>query len=188
MRIAEHHSYAPHVPVPCAAAVDGWDDGLATAFFPPSARFAPTDSYREGRGVAVRVDGDDVVHEYATYDPSAANEGEALHDPDVCAGCREREELLRAARARKAEAAREELFVRMGMGRSSSTHPSTSAPQDADGGDPDEGETETSPPAHDPTRVPPCTGIQDIIFTGAVSSISPIVSSFLPRPFPIPSP
>ncbi|KAF7364618.1 hypothetical protein MVEN_00331000 [Mycena venus] len=159
MRITEHHSYAPHVPVPCTAITVGWDDGLSNAFFPPGARFVPDGA---GKGMTVRVDDD--RYEYATYDPgtAGADPDERNHDPDACAGCREREDLLKVARAGEAAAAREELFFRVGLGRSSCT-----PPPGPDGGDVDESETDAPPPAHDPKRVPPCTGIQDIIFTGA---------------------
>ncbi|KAJ7094715.1 hypothetical protein B0H15DRAFT_830610 [Mycena belliarum] len=142
MRIAEHHSRAPHRPAPAAGA-----DGLATAWFPRGTRIV-----RDGAGgVAVRVAGEDAPYEYATH--GAGGPG-AAHDADGCAGCREREEVLRAGRARRAAAAREAIFARMGL----------AAGGDAKEGGATEGE---APPAHDPDRVPECTGIQDIIFTGA---------------------
>ncbi|KAJ7231864.1 hypothetical protein B0H12DRAFT_1146219 [Mycena haematopus] len=191
MRIVEHHSHAPDVPVPCGAS-DGWDDGLANAFFPPEARFLPHDGYRDergrrrGQGVTVRanVNGEDRAYEYVTYDRATAGDSEN-HDPDACPWCRLREESMRTQRAEvaaAAAAAHYELVERMGMGHASCT--STTAPDvefdedDADAAedsdsDSDEMETETetdddsTPPAHDPARMPPCTGIQDIIFTGA---------------------
>ncbi|KAJ7490732.1 hypothetical protein FB451DRAFT_1552353 [Mycena latifolia] len=144
MRIAEHHSYAPHRPAPCGG--DGWDDGLASAWFPPKTRIV-----RDGaRGVAVRVEGEDEGYEYETYGAGVG------HDADECAGCRAREEALRVVRARQTAAAHEALFARVGLGaeRSPDEDPDAEA----------EGEP---PPAHDPDRVPECTGIQDIIFTGA---------------------
>jgi hypothetical protein len=153
MRIEEHHSHAPHTPAPCGGAHDGWDDGLANAFFPPHTRFVKPDA----RGVVVRIADDDMEYEYATHGTTV----EPLHDPNTCAGCRAREEVLRAERARAVAAAHEELFARVGLARSGSHGPDT----DTDGDDVDD---EDVPPAHDPARVPPCTGIQDIIFTGAV--------------------
>ncbi|KAJ7682850.1 hypothetical protein B0H17DRAFT_1075117 [Mycena rosella] len=151
MRIEEHHSYAPQRPAPCGGAGDGWDDGLSNAYFPPNTRIV-----RDGvRGVSVRVEGEEDVYEYVTH----GAEGKA-HDADACAGCHAREELLRAVRARRAAAAHEELFARVGLG--------VGAGDDVDADtDMEEGEP---PPAHDPDRVPECTGIQDIIFTGATDT------------------
>ncbi|KAJ7133407.1 hypothetical protein C8R44DRAFT_899892 [Mycena epipterygia] len=146
MRIEEHHSLAPHVPMPCGGARDGWDDGLANGYFPPGARILRPDA----RGVTVRVDSEDAAYEYATYGAPGA----PAHDAAACATCCAREELLRVGRGRRAAAVHEELFARAGLGRASV------------GGDADADEEDT-PPAHDPDRVPTCNGIQDIIFTGA---------------------
>ncbi|KAJ7482843.1 hypothetical protein B0H11DRAFT_2021398 [Mycena galericulata] len=143
MRIQEHHSYAPHRPAPPA-------DGLANAYFPPGARVVTTDA----RSVAVH-DGDD-TYEYATHGAPGA----ACHDPEACGECRAREEMLRAQRARQAAAAHEEIFARAGL----------AAPAVYSDDGETETETDTTPPPHDPNRVPPCTGIQDIIFTGATDT------------------
>ncbi|KAJ6544648.1 hypothetical protein DFH09DRAFT_990484 [Mycena vulgaris] len=149
MRIAEHHSFAPHRPAPCGGAGDGWDDGLANAWFPPKTRIVRSDA----RGVAVLIEGEEAAYEYATHGAGGATAGG--HDVAVCAGCRAREELLQAVRMRRAAAAHEDLFARMGLG--------AGVREDADA---DEMDAET-PAAHDPDRVSACTGIQDIIFTGA---------------------
>ncbi|KAJ6453112.1 hypothetical protein C8R45DRAFT_1039644 [Mycena sanguinolenta] len=183
MRIVEHHSYAPDVPVPCSPSAEQWDDGLANAFFPPEARFVSHDGYRDthgrrrGQGITVRtrVNGEDHAYEYATYDPAKAtdSEGNDNHDPDTCQGCLLREEQMRSRRAEAAAAAHDELIERMGTGRTSGT--TSRAPhveadgddaEDADDGEPD-AERDGDAPTHDPARIPPCTGIQDIIFTGA---------------------
>ncbi|KAJ6548293.1 hypothetical protein B0H10DRAFT_2129417 [Mycena sp. CBHHK59/15] len=177
MRIAEHHSYAPHTPAPCPAAEAGWDDGLANAFFPPGVRFVQTEGRERGKGLTVRanIDGEDRGYEYATYDPNAADRdggagagASAHHDPVTCMGCRAQEEGQRTARLMAAAAAHEELFARVGMGRAGEGGAASTPPQsdaDADGGDADADEKPA--PAHGPARVQPCTGIQDIIFTGA---------------------
>ncbi|KAF8215228.1 hypothetical protein K438DRAFT_1800921 [Mycena galopus ATCC 62051] len=152
MRIAEHHSHPPDVPMPCPASAVGWDDGLANAFFPPGARLVPHNGYRDaggrrrGIGVTVRanVDGEDQEYEYATYDQSVGN-AEEEHDPDTCPGCRDREEQLRSSRAEAAAAAHEELFARMGMGRAP-----PDAETDGDDGDDGEPENETFPPRTTP--------------------------------------
>ncbi|KAJ7621964.1 hypothetical protein DFH06DRAFT_1232337 [Mycena polygramma] len=194
MRIAEHHSRAPGVPVPCGAHSstntfssnssdsstsnshsnedgDGDVDGMANAFLPPHTRFVHD---HRGRGVSVRVPGPGAdkqeEYEYATHGGLDAH-GDTEHDSDSCAGCRAREEALRKGRAAAAVRAREEIFARVGLARSdldldldgdirvgAGVHP-TAGPGDEEGSPP--------PSAHDPTRVSPCTGIQDIIFTGA---------------------
>ncbi|KAJ7122123.1 hypothetical protein C8R44DRAFT_919315 [Mycena epipterygia] len=48
MRIEEHHSLAPHVPMPCGGAGDDWDDRLANGYFPPGARILS-----RARGISV---------------------------------------------------------------------------------------------------------------------------------------
>ncbi|KAK7055324.1 hypothetical protein R3P38DRAFT_3253402 [Favolaschia claudopus] len=167
MRIAEHHWFKPSPPAPSPPSIPaGWDDGLANAFFPRGTKFVPTNSYPDGKGNGKGLG--------ATYDPHRGVE-EGYHDPDTCEGCRTRERCLRDGRAEAEAAAREELFERIGMGRAV-PHPTASAEMRAGGhwaaydGDKTDlaMEDETPPPpAHDPTRVPPCTGIRDIIFTGA---------------------
>ncbi|KAJ7170955.1 hypothetical protein C8R46DRAFT_1087260 [Mycena filopes] len=164
MRIAEHHSHAPNKPAPCGGVGNGWDDGLRNGYFPPHTRFVRDDA----RGVRVRVGGpgggEGDVYEYETYcRPGAEGNSTAApsHDPEVCTGCRAREELLRARRAQEAADVREELFARVGLGRGLSRGASSSRGTPEDDGD--EGEP---PPAHDPARIPLCDGIQDIIFTG----------------------
>lgn len=88
----------------------------------------------------------------------------AAHDADTCVHCCQRAEELRAARARRAAAVHEELFVRAGLGIA----PDVDMDDDADvDGDDSEGQDATPPP-QDPDRFPPCNGIQDIIFTGTV--------------------
>ncbi|KAJ6487202.1 hypothetical protein C8R47DRAFT_1128044 [Mycena vitilis] len=191
MRIAEHHSRAPNVPVPYANSSshsssntnssstssasaedeDGDVDGMANAFFPPNVRFVHD---HRGRGVSVRVpgSGSDEQEEYEYAAAGGLDEGADAHDPESCAGCEKREEALRKGRAEAAVRAREEIFARVGLARSGDaldldgdmgvgggTHsPANTAAEDA------------RPPAHDTTRVPPCTGIQDIIFTGATDA------------------
>ncbi|KAJ7122444.1 hypothetical protein C8R44DRAFT_705323 [Mycena epipterygia] len=147
MRIQEHHSLAPHAPMPCGGAGDGWDDGLAAGYFPPGARILRPDA----RGITVRVESEDAAYEYATYGAPGA----LAHDAAACAVCCAREELLRVGRGRRGAAVREALFARGGLGRASGAG--------VGGEDADEVDT----PAHDPDRVPTCNGIQDIIFTGA---------------------
>ncbi|KAJ7632731.1 hypothetical protein FB45DRAFT_913313 [Roridomyces roridus] len=141
MRIAEHHSYAPNDPVPCCSSGEN-DDGVSTAYFPPDARIST-----DARSATVRAG--DVDYEYATYGAPGA----ASHDPDTCLGCRQREESLRATRARQAAVAHDELFARAGLGLSPDS-------------DSDDAEWDDDPPPHDPDRLPACNGIQDIIFTG----------------------
>ncbi|KAJ7728590.1 hypothetical protein DFH07DRAFT_998824 [Mycena maculata] len=157
MRIQEHHSYAPHRPAPCGGA------GPATAYFPRGTRIVPNDA----RSVDVRVPDDDEGYEYATFGAPGSPRiqslpdapGAAGHDAE-CAGCRAREEALRGVRARRAAAAHEALFARVGLGAPAA---------EADEGE-DEEEGEGPRPALDPDRVPPCNGIQDIIFTGATDT------------------
>ncbi|KAJ6614825.1 hypothetical protein B0H10DRAFT_1950385 [Mycena sp. CBHHK59/15] len=146
MRIQEHRSYAPNTPVPCGGAGDGWDDGLANAYFPPHTRFVP-----HAHGLTVRVGdgGDDEVYEYASRD---------AHDAEECAECAARETRRRRIRTRRAAAAYEEHFARVGL--------VFSDPADADEGE-GEGEDEMDDAPYVPHRVPECDGIQDIIFTGA---------------------
>ncbi|KAJ7028410.1 hypothetical protein C8F04DRAFT_64024 [Mycena alexandri] len=157
MRIAEHHSYAPNTPVPAGGVGDGWDDGLRNGYFPPHTRLVKSDP----RSLSVRVGGpgggEEDVYEYDTYQTGAKGKGEPSHDPDVCVGCREREELLRGRRAREAAEVREELFARVGLGRRLPRGEALDTDVDE----------EEPPLAHDPARVPLCDGIQDIIFTGA---------------------
>ncbi|KAJ7153509.1 hypothetical protein C8R43DRAFT_1106735 [Mycena crocata] len=177
MRVQEHHSYAPHKPAPCGGpgAGNGTDDGIGNAYFPRGTRFVASDA----RGVTVRIEGDDTAYEYVTHGVAAA------HNVEVCAGCREREETLRAVRVREAAAAHEELFARVGLGvreampdadvhitegngDGGGDRSGDSEEGEGDGeGDPGDSELPPTPPAHDPNRVPPCNGIQDIIFTGA---------------------
>ncbi|CAK5279105.1 unnamed protein product [Mycena citricolor] len=148
MRIAEHHSYAPHSPAPLGHSEndEARDDGMRNAFFPQDTRFIS-----EAGGVTVRVDDDSYWYADAS-DPQA-------HEADTCVGCQERERRLKMHRERASTEAYHELLARISPNAVHKQPPSPSHSESSS--------QKVDPPDHDPDRVKPCTGIQDIIFTGA---------------------
>lgn len=160
MRIQEHHSFAPAQPVRVGGAGDGWDDGLVNGYFPPKTRFKP-----RAHGVTVHIEGEAGEYDYVTH--GRGDVPGQMHDAESCAGCQEREERRRHIREGRASAAYEALFARVGLVLNEPPDPE---PLDADEGDDDD----DSPAPHDPHKVADCTGIQDIIFTGAVCVWIPV--------------
>ncbi|KAJ7673056.1 hypothetical protein DFH06DRAFT_53233, partial [Mycena polygramma] len=118
MRIAEHRSRAPSVPVPCSVANpsptqtpnssanssairadmhedgDGDADGMATAFLPSNVRFVPD---HRGRGVCVHVAGDAGKGEYKYTTTRMVLEGRRRNEP--VHGVRDGAAALRTERA-----------------------------------------------------------------------------------------
>lgn len=152
MRIKEHHFLSPDTPVPCSS-------GLANGYFPPAMQYSSS-----ADGVTVMADGRQ--YEYLTQGPAR------VHNSDSCDWCKRREEELSRIRSIRAMEGYDALFERAGLG--------SAGLRASYGGDSDESEGEGEDfPEHDPAKVLECDGIQDVIFTGAVSFFVILVASFV---------
>jgi len=145
----------PNEPIPCGGNGDDFDDGLSNAYFPDGMWYTQTANVDGSGSVTVFADGES--SEYTTYVAGQPN----LHDSDTCQNCIAIAQEQERIRAQRDAEPYEHLFDHVGL-----------ASQESDG---DDMELDLPPifPEHDESKVLPCNGIQDIIFTGKVCYFFP---------------
>ncbi|THV03830.1 hypothetical protein K435DRAFT_851434 [Dendrothele bispora CBS 962.96] len=183
MRLTEYVCYAPNRACPTGgprAGVDS-DQGFSNGYFPIGTEFRPTS---DGQGLRVLVPARSAqsgrVEEYIyqvyrrpssgvaadhTMETNARLEPGRFHDRETCPGCRAREELLSRVRREEAEHLEDEVeevecdeeedddtLDSVSQSTSASTTSSFSYNEEL--------------PPHDPHKILPCDGIQDIIVVG----------------------
>ena len=141
---------APNEPIPCGGNGDDFDDGLSNAYFPDGMWYTQTANVDGSGSVTVFADGES--SEYTTYVAGRPNP----HDSDTCQNCIAIAQEQERIRAQRDAEPYEHLFDHVGL-----------ASQESEG---DDMESDLPPifPEHDESKVLPCNGIQDIIFTGKV--------------------